>query len=30
MFGGESDETTKFIAPTVVMDVPFNDSLMSE
>lgn len=30
VFGGESNETTKFIAPTLVKDVPFNDSLMSE
>ncbi|KAF5357137.1 hypothetical protein D9756_006811 [Leucocoprinus leucothites] len=30
VFGGETDEATKFIAPTVVKDVSFDDSLMSE
>jgi aldehyde dehydrogenase (NAD+)/aldehyde dehydrogenase (NAD(P)+) len=30
VFGGEMDEATKFIAPTVVRDVPTDDSLMSE
>ncbi|KAJ3570718.1 hypothetical protein NP233_g4209 [Leucocoprinus birnbaumii] len=30
VFGGETDEKQKFIAPTVVKDVAFNDSLMSE
>lgn len=29
-FGGDVDEATKAIAPTVVVDVPFNDALMSE
>jgi len=30
VFGGETDEATKYIAPTLVRDVPSNDSLMSE
>jgi hypothetical protein len=30
VFGGETDEATKFIAPTVVKDVAVDDSLMSE
>ena len=30
VFGGETDEATKFIAPTVVKDVHPDDSLMSE
>ncbi|KAG6909490.1 hypothetical protein DXG01_017212 [Tephrocybe rancida] len=30
VFGGETDEATKFIAPTVVKDVKPDDSLMSE
>lgn len=30
MFGGETDEATKYIAPTLVRDVPSDDSLMSE
>jgi aldehyde dehydrogenase (NAD+) len=30
VFGGETDEATKFIAPTVVKDVSTDDSLMSE
>lgn len=30
VFGGETDEATKFIAPTVVRDVQTSDSLMSE
>ncbi|KAG6818812.1 hypothetical protein H0H93_001417 [Arthromyces matolae] len=30
VIGGESDEATKFIAPTVVTDVKTDDSLMSE
>lgn len=28
--GGETDETTKFIAPTIVKDVKPDDSLLSE
>lgn len=30
VLGGETDEATKFIAPTIVKDVGFDDSLMSE
>ena len=30
VLGGEADEATKYIAPTVVSDVPLDDSLMSE
>ncbi|KAF8226652.1 NAD-aldehyde dehydrogenase [Tricholoma matsutake] len=30
VIGGETDEATKYIAPTVVSDVPLDDSLMSE
>jgi aldehyde dehydrogenase (NAD+)/aldehyde dehydrogenase (NAD(P)+) len=30
VFGGETDEATKFIAPTVVKDVKTDDSLMTE
>ncbi|EKM75339.1 hypothetical protein AGABI1DRAFT_46604 [Agaricus bisporus var. burnettii JB137-S8] len=30
VIGGEMDEATKFIAPTIVKDVPTNDSLMNE
>ncbi|KAF5379237.1 hypothetical protein D9615_006047 [Tricholomella constricta] len=30
VFGGQTDEATKFIAPTVVKDVKADDSLMSE
>lgn len=30
VLGGEADEATKYIAPTVVSDVPPDDSLMSE
>lgn len=30
VFGGETDETSKFIAPTLVRDVKPDDSLMSE
>jgi len=30
VFGGDTDEATKFIAPTVVKDVSVDDSLMSE
>jgi aldehyde dehydrogenase (NAD+) len=30
VFGGETDEATKFIAPTLVRDVKPDDSLMSE
>ena len=30
MVGGETDEATKFIAPTIVRDVKADDSLMSE
>ncbi|KAF9016430.1 aldehyde dehydrogenase [Hymenopellis radicata] len=29
-FGGDADEVAKAIAPTVVVDVPFDDALMSE
>ncbi len=29
-FGGQTDESTKSIAPTVVKDVSFEDALMSE
>ena len=28
--GGETDEEQRFIAPTIVRDVTFEDSLMSE
>jgi aldehyde dehydrogenase (NAD+) len=28
--GGETDESQKYMSPTIVKDVPFNDSLMSE
>ena len=30
VLGGEMDESTKYIAPTVVKDVKLDDSLMSE
>ena len=30
VIGGETDESQKFISPTVVADVPVDDSLMSE
>ena len=30
VFGGQTDEATKAIAPTVVKDCTFEDSLMSE
>ncbi|KAJ7598905.1 NAD-aldehyde dehydrogenase [Mycena floridula] len=30
VFGGETDEATKYIAPTIVKDVTFEDSLMSD
>ncbi len=29
-FGGDADQVTKAIAPTVVVDVPFDDALKSE
>lgn len=30
MLGGETDEETKYVSPTVVKDVKPDDSLMSE
>jgi acyl-CoA reductase-like NAD-dependent aldehyde dehydrogenase len=30
VFGGNVDKETRYVAPTVVRDVPVNDSLMSE
>lgn len=30
VFGGETDESEKYISPTIVKDVPLDDSLMSE
>ncbi len=30
VFGGQMDEATKAIAPTIVKDVSFDDPLMSE
>lgn len=30
ILGGETDEETKYIAPTIVKNVKFDDALMSE